>query len=126
MSEPTNEQRAEQLISDLRNIVELHEGNYDEMLAAATKALDAAEQRERLRQEDFFLSWILRAYDSLCREGWESGMTDDELRSALLDILFNYEADPGLPKNKERCAALRAMKADRHIDRQRQRKEEAR
>lgn len=50
---------------------------------------------ERLqRQREWFIYWLLRAYQSGHREGWESGPPTSETMDRICDVLCNEGYDP--------------------------------
>jgi hypothetical protein len=50
---------------------------------------------ERLqRQREWFIYWLLRAYQSGHREGWEPGPSTDETMDRIHDVLCNEGYDP--------------------------------
>lgn len=61
-----------------------------EILGASRKAgVDVATEKDT-----FYLYWILQAYQSLGRAGWEPGFTHEEMRTKLLNILCNSGIEP--------------------------------
>lgn len=40
--------------------------------------------------------WLLRAYRSTCRQGWESGPTEDETMDSICSVLANRGYDPNV------------------------------
>lgn len=68
---------------------------------------DLHENIARLQRErEFFIQWLLIAQDTLARNGWEEGWSDEEVRHDLLLILGNLGYSPHTKKGKE----LRARK----------------
>jgi hypothetical protein len=47
-------------------------------------------------EREFFLYWLLQAYNTIHRHEYEDGMTDAELSDALLNVLANLDYDPNL------------------------------
>jgi hypothetical protein len=57
---------------------------------------------ERLqRQREWFIYWLLRAYQSGHREGWELGPSTDETMGRICDVLCNEGYDPSTPRATE-------------------------
>lgn len=57
---------------------------------------------ERLqRQREWFVYWLLRAYQSGHREGWEPGPSTDETMDRICDVLCNEGYDPTKPRATE-------------------------
>lgn len=53
-------------------------------------------------RNDMLIYWLLRAYQSGHREGWEEGPSTDETMSGILNVLANLDIDPNLsPKAAE-------------------------
>jgi hypothetical protein len=47
-------------------------------------------------EREFFIYWLLQAYNTLNRQSYEGGMTDNELSDALVNVLANLDYDPNL------------------------------
>ena len=56
--------------------------------SVAKKVGDARLERE------MFIYWLLKAYRTLGREGWEEGRTDKQTRTDLLHVLANAGYEP--------------------------------
>lgn len=64
-----------------------------EFLLAQKKQMIAKQATER---ERLLIYWLLRAYQSSHREGWEEGPSDAETMDGVLNVLANLGFDPNL------------------------------
>jgi hypothetical protein len=53
-------------------------------------------RRTETSEREFFIYWLLQAYNTLNRKSYEGGMTDNELSDALVNVLANLDYDPNL------------------------------
>lgn len=73
---------------NLATAIEKSEACQRDLDAAEAKATELASERE------FFIQWLLIAQDTLARDGWEEGWSDEEVRKDLLLILGSLGFSP--------------------------------
>jgi len=56
----------------------------------------SAVMRDSDEEREVLIYWLLRAYQSGHREGWEDGPSTDETMDGLLSVLANRGYDPNL------------------------------
>lgn len=52
-----------------------------------------------LKEREMLIYWLLRAYQSGHREGWESGHSSDETMDGICSVLANLHYDPNLSED---------------------------
>lgn len=56
-------------------------------------------------EREMLIYWLLQAYETLCRSGYEEGRTDDEMRHDLISVLANLGYEPNESKAAEELKA---------------------
>ncbi|KKK48008.1 hypothetical protein LCGC14_3149480 [marine sediment metagenome] len=62
------------------------------------------------------LYWLLRAYASGHREGWEKGPSVDETMTGIHSLLCNYGLDPNLSRRAKGLARRRPIYPENFVD----------
>lgn len=57
-------------------------------------ALEDISKNNKPNKEDIYIYWLLRAYQSVHRDGWENSPSVAETMQGLLDLLANNNYDP--------------------------------
>lgn len=73
--------------------------NSHEQLKARKEEMMACQDlraRDVTSRERMLIYWLLRAYQSGHREGWEEGPSTDETMDGILNVLANLGYDPNL------------------------------
>jgi len=71
-----------------------------EFLKTQKDEIDAC-NKERDPERQTLIYWLLRAYHSGHREGWEDGPSTDETMDGILSVLSNRGYDPNLDGRAE-------------------------
>ena len=82
---------------------------WPKIVSAVTRTHSPA-QAEWLPERETLIYWLLRAYHSGHREGWEEGPSTDETMDGLLSVLANRGYDP----NEDEAAEELLMKPPRY------------
>lgn len=51
------------------------------------------------KEREMLIYWLLRAYESGHREGWEQGPSTDETMDGICSVLANLNCDPNLSED---------------------------
>ncbi|HYE72620.1 MAG TPA: hypothetical protein VEF04_04780 [Blastocatellia bacterium] len=61
-----------------------------------------------VKEKERALFWLIAAYRACHRQGWEEGMTEDELWHNVICFLANRDLDPNVPKDAANVKELLA------------------